>query len=173
MYSTSHLSTTKHPCIFSDVKGTEQHDSFSITHSKWRTHTAGSCSDDTQMTCIWHDQHQARDISVAAPALVCAELVVHCLLCLTGTPGSERGLFSRYTARPRLAGRQQTPPPTAVGMKPQKCCVCSVWGLLTVAKRAVGTQAGLLCACYTANMLHGQSAYKPHHPPQKKKKEKL
>lgn len=121
------------------------------------------------MTCIWHDQHQARD-GTAGLAPVCAELLAHCLLCLPGTPGSERGLFSGYAARPRLAGRQLASPPTAVGMQPQKCRLCSVWGLLTVAKRVMGTRAGLLCACRTADMLHRQSAAKPHHPPQKKKK---
>lgn len=53
-----------------------------------------------------------------------------------------------------------TPPPRAVGTQPRKRRLCSAWGLLTAAQRAVGTRAGSLRNCRTANVLHGQSAAK-------------
>lgn len=133
----------------------EQHNLFSTMHFKRRTHTAGSHSDDAQMTCVWHDQHTARDSSTARPALLSTELLLHPVMHCQGCWSQGVGHYPGTWLDP-------APCPKPHLLQPQECCLGSVWTLLMVAQHTMGNWVGSLCTCCTVNERKGSLQQKQY-----------
>lgn len=95
--------------------------SVSIAPGEERTHTAGTHSDNAQMTCSWHHQHWARGISTARPDT--AEQVMHSWLPLLAPCAQGRGCETRMLLHPGWLASSSLPqvpcPPEAWGCS---CC---------------------------------------------------